>query len=421
MSKYLIKNVLKNINVHKVAYIFFALQIAISFVILLIFTSISASVSADYDEIKNDVTSKSISFSLEDPYATQESASDMKKDTTIKYEDYKYLKSKYSDVLSVSYVYREVFSSFKDGEFTTAIAFFATDEFFYNGYYNPNIKNFETGNTIYAPTHFKEMIKNILNTTDSNINIFNTFLTNKKLKDYSYVDINKIHNGNYNYIFHAADSYYQRRNQNTVLLNDAIIIPIGLYEPIDADNPYYTGSLSINFYGVTDTVVLKEIVQYFEQKYGNNGQLECTFNSPLSEAKTYISSQIILSETFKTIAYVCLAIVGIGFIGLLLIIFENRIKKMAISLVMGATYKQLYLEAVLEIEAVILLGTAVGGIATYYIINYLNKAITAIDIKANSLAITYLITGIIISGVLMSFIVLNKIMKIAPNEVLKKE
>lgn len=116
-----------------------------------------------------------------------------------------------------------------------------------------------------------------------------------------------------------------------------------------------------------------------------------------------------------------MTITGIGFIGLILVIFNNRKKKLAVALVTGATYFDLYLEIILEIETVILSGVLLGEILGITGLNILDKQVTIFEFGTDiGLAILLPIIYAAI-GIIISLAALYNLFKMQPNEILKKE
>ena len=114
-------------------------------------------------------------------------------------------------------------------------------------------------------------------------------------------------------------------------------------------------------------------------------------------------------------------ITGVGFIGLIMVIFNNRRKKLAVALVTGATYKQLYIETVIEIEAVILSGALLGEIFGKIILDIVSAKIDFIPISADTVTVLFLPVIYAAMGMLISLTALYKLYKMEPNEILKKE
>ena len=104
-----------------------------------------------------------------------------------------------------------------------------------------------------------------------------------------------------------------------------------------------------------------------------------------------------------------------------MVIFNNRRKKLAVALVTGATYKQLYIETVIEIEAVILSGALLGEIFGKIILDIVSAKIDFIPISADTVTVLFLPVIYAAMGMLISLTALYKLYKMEPNEILKKE
>lgn len=417
--KYLFSNVFKNVWRQKKSYIFFSVQILVSFVMMFVFGSLASSLNMGIEELENDNTAHSIY--LHEIRSKGERTGEMQYYNTfpMTYEDYLWIKKKYGDILSVSFAVRTHFSARRGENPVEFNSLFVTDEYFRNAFENDEMLNFSEKNIVLAPEGAEQMSNR--NDSEKSINYrFHDFLTYAKNDGYAVKNTDSIYNGKADRVNIFTNTWYENTEQDTVPLSNVMIAPIELFfKYFTEKDEYYNTMLSINFHGKTDTDVLNEICSHLVEEKDPAG--ECIYVSPLSVFEDYASSQVQLAKLLQTLSSAAMIITGIGFIGLILVIFNNRRKKLAIALVTGAAYSDLYLEIILEIETVILSGTLLGEFLGIIGLNILNKQITVFEFETDTglailLPIIYAIMGIIIS-----FAALYSLFKMQPNEILKKE
>lgn len=422
--KYLISNALKNGWHQKRYYSFFSVQIFLSFVIMLTFGSVASSLSSDLNEIKKDNTAHSYYFSMQldvnmEPFSgTQEATGHGNADLFFHYEDYCWIKENFGNILSVSLAERYSFTVRLDGGLEAVPVLFVTDEFFRNAYENDEFLHFSEQKTVLIPDRSEEMQN--LNLNGSNME-FQDFLNNIKKDGYKTAKTKTVFNGKSDRIYITTNESYELIDEDTAPLRDVVIAPIELYDKYIENHAHRQAAmLTINFYGETDPEVLDQICRHLAEK-DPAGQVRYSYTSPLLEFEEYADSQIQLAEVLQTLSTAAMMITGTGFIGLILVIFNNRRKKLAVALVTGATYSHLYLEIILEIETVILTGALLGEIAAISLLNILNQQITFFEFAANiGLAVLLLVIDAGM-GIAISLAALYQLFKIQPNEILKKE
>lgn len=422
--KYLISNALKNGWHQKRYYSFFSVQIFLSFVIMLTFGSVASSLSSDLNEIKKDNTAHSYYFSMQldvnmEPFSgTQEATGHGNADLFFHNEDYCWIKENFGNILSVSLAERYSFTVRLDGGLEAVPVLFVTDEFFRNAYENDKFFHFSEQKTVLIPDQSEEMQN--LNLNGSNME-FQDFLNNIKKDGYKTAKTKTVFNGKSDRIYITTNESYELIDEDTAPLSDVVIAPIELYDKYIENHAHRQAAmLTVNFYGETDPEVLDQICRHLAEK-DPAGQVRYSYTSPLLEFEEYADSQIQLAEVLQTLSTAAMMITGTGFIGLILVIFNNRRKKLAVALVTGATYSHLYLEIILEIETVILTGALLGEISGIALMNILNQQITFFEFAANiGLAVLLLViyAGM---GIAISLAALYQLFKIQPSEVLKKE
>ena len=408
--KYLFSNALKNVWHQKKSYLFFSLQILAAFIIMLVFGSISSSLNRDYDQLRDDNTAKTFYLSM----APDRNSVYAGQSLRFNYDDYQWIKEEYGGVLSVSLAIRHDFVTSLDGELEFVFGLFVTDEFFRNAYESDEMKDFSGQKTILVPTMLQSM-KDL----EDEVSIKH-FLSGLE-GEYRLKDSFDIYNGKNDYVYSSINSSYEYKDDDTSFLKDIMIAPIELYgEKLKSNDEQGYTMLTVNFYGETDTEALRSICSHLSDKY-TDGSVKCDFTSPLKEFEESANQQITLAAVLQTISTVALIITSVGFVGLILVIFNNRRKKLAIALVTGAAYSQLYCEIIAEIETVILTGSILGEIIGILALNIANGSITYFEFGTDiTLAILLPVIYIAI-GLIISFAALYKLVKIQPNEILKKE
>lgn len=416
--KYLFSNAFKNVVRQKKAYLFFSIQILISFVMMLAFGSIASSLSSDLGEIENDNTAHSIYFTEIRSEAERVGGLQYYNTSNMTYDDYLWIKENYGDILSVSFAVRTYIYALDDKGIVGFNALFVTDEYFRNAYENEEMLDFSEQKVLLVREGTEKMRN--MDDAESMNSRAGDFLAMVKDDGYEFKPADSIYNGKTDRVNIFTTTWYENKEQDTAPLSSVMIAPIELYHKYFGESgEYYNTMLSINFGGETDTAVFNEICSHLVAEKDPAG--ECIYCSPLSVFEEYAGGQISLARLLQTLSSVAMVITGVGFIGLILVIFNNRRKKLAVALVTGATYSDLYLEIILEIETVILSGALLGEIIGITGLNVLNKQVTFYEFGTDIglavlLPILYAAMGIIIS-----LAALYSLFKMEPNEILKKD
>lgn len=417
--KYLFSNAFKNVRRQKKAYLFFSVQILLSFVIMFVFGSVASSLNSDIAEVEQDNTAHSI-YLHEIRSDGERTESYLYYNTTpMTYEDYLWIKENYGNSLSVSFAVSTHFTSLNGTMPIGFNALFVTDEYFFNCYENKEMLDFSKQKIILAPEG-AEQLSNLGETGDPITDRLRDFLDYAEDEGYTVKPTQSIYNGKADRVNIFTTTWYQNKEQDTAPLSNVMIAPIELYHKyIEGSGDSHSTMLSINFSGETDTDIFSRICDHLVTEKDPAG--ECIYVSPLSVFEEYASGQIQLAKLFQTISAVAAVITGVGFIGLILVIFNNRRKKLAIALVSGATYFDLYLEIILEIEAVILSGVLLGEVIGITGLNIMSKQVTVFELAANTELAVLLPVIYAAMGVVISLTALYNLFKMEPNEVLKKE
>lgn len=416
--KYLFSNAFKNVFRQKKAYLFFSIQIFISFVMMLAFGSIASSLSSDLGETENDNTAHSIYLVEIRSEAERVGGLQYYNTSNMTYDDYLWIKENYGDILSVSFAVRTYINALDDEGFADFHVLFVTDEYFRNAYENEEMLDFSEQKVLLVREGTEKM-RNFDDPKNMNSRAGDFFAMVKE-DGYELKPVDSIYNGKTDTVNIRTPTLYENKEQDTVPLSSVMIAPIELYYKYFGESgEYYNTMLSINFGGETDTAVFNEICSHLVAEKDPAG--ECIYCSPLSVFEEYAGGQISIARLLQTLSSVAMVITGVGFIGLILVIFNNRRKKLAVALVTGATYSDLYLEIILEIETVILSGALLGEIIGITGLNVLNKQVTVYEFGTDIglavlLPILYAAMGIIIS-----LAALYSLFKMEPNEILKKD
>ena len=415
--KYLFSNAFKNVWRQKKSYILFSFQIFISFVMMLVFGSLASSLSMGIGELENDNTAHSIYLHEIRSKGDRTGELQYYNTSPMTYEDYSWIKENYDDILSVSFAVPYLFNVYVDEDIVGLYALFVSDEYFRNAYERENLLNFSEQKIILVPDGTDKMRN--LNWDIGDVE-FQDFLNMAKSDGYTTKPIEDISNGKSDRVYLFTNTWYENIEKDTTPLSSVVIAPMELYNKYVAEkHEYPMPMLSINFYGETDTDVFSRICDHLVKEKDPAG--ECVYVSPISIFEEHASGQIMLANLLKTISGVAMTITGIGFIGLILVIFNNRKKKLAVALVTGATYFDLYLEIILEIETVILSGVLLGEILGITGLNILDKQVTIFEFGTDiGLAILLPIIYAAI-GIIISLAALYNLFKMQPNEILKKE
>ena len=222
--------------------------------------------------------------------------------------------------------------------------------------------------------------------------------------------------------------WYPIYQDTTVPLKDSLILPFDLMEDFhdyfkDKDTmiPSLQTLLTVSFAGDVNPNIIKEISDRLAETHSNKQPLKALYYTPYEIFESYAKGQIQIAGLLNFIASASMIITGVGFIGLIMVIFNNRKKKLAVALVTGATYKELYIETVIEIEAVIISGALLGELFGKIILSIVSGKIDFIPISEDTLTAIFLPVIYASMGMLISLTALYKLYKMEPNEILKKE
>lgn len=469
---YLFINALKNIRSQKKSYLFFSAQILIAFVLMLVFESIASSVSESLSEAENDPAAHTYYFemrpddsalSLEERKELQEKVDKSKnitdeiyedledledltddlsyfavtEDYDFTYEDYQWIKNRFGDEITVSLsacfnrmgviIDPELDMNRTDGVvpgYKNIPVFFVTDGYFTNNYLNEGIKNFSSEKTAFLPDRYEEMEDTVF-TDYVQLSEFLGWLKNKGYKTENILNIKNEYSDR---MFFQNCMWYPIYQDTTVPLKDSLILPFDLMEDFhdyfkdkDTTIPSLQTLLTVSFAGDVNPNIIKEISDRLAKTHSNKQPLKAFYYTPYEIFESYARGQIQIAELLNFIASASMIITGVGFIGLIMVIFNNRKKKLAVALVTGATYKELYIETVIEIEAVILSGALLGELFGKIILNIVSVKIDFIPIYEDTLTALFLPVIYAAMGMLISLTALYKLYKMEPNEILKKE
>ncbi len=161
--------------------------------------------------------------------------------------------------------------------------------------------------------------------------------------------------------------------------------------------------------------ILDEILKYLRQAHGESYTYE--FNNPLSDYKKSSESLTELSTYFGRMAAVMLAILLIGFTGIVKIFMKKREKELAINMALGASKKTLILELFLEVFSICTVGSIIGIFIGNALTLRVDIAVFDITFHWES-AVLCSILGLI-STILITMSSIKKISKMKPIELLR--
>lgn len=411
--KYLFSNSIKNIARQKKAYFLFSLEIFLSVTVMLVFGSISSSLNRDYNRLKRDNTSKTIYLYLLPQWGSEF----IGKDLSFTYDDYLWIKEKYGDVLSPCYMLRHNFLTSLDDNIEFVFGLFVTDEYFVNCYEGRGMDNFSDQKLILTPSRINDMTDY---TNETEIFSMKYFLENSG-RGYLQKDIKEISNGGKDIVYTFPLFSYSENAESSAPLSEVMIAPISLYnEEWQHTESRDTDMLTLNFNGKTDPAVLRDIREHLSEVH-SGGAVNCSCASPLTSFEEYAKGQITLANVLQALSAAAAVITGVGFAGLILIIFNNRKKRLAVALVTGADYSKLYGEMIIEIETVIAAGVLMGEIIGFIGIMLLDVNFSFCDFTLSPSLAIGLPAAFITAGILISLGALYKLVKMEPNEILKKD
>jgi ABC-type antimicrobial peptide transport system permease subunit len=161
--------------------------------------------------------------------------------------------------------------------------------------------------------------------------------------------------------------------------------------------------------------ILDEVLKYLRQVHGESYTYE--FNNPLTEYKKSSESLTELSRYFGRMAVVMLAILLIGFTGIVKIFMKKREKELAINMALGASKKILIMELFLEVLSICTLGSIIGIFIGNLLTLRVDIAVFDITFHWESAALCSILG--LISTILITMSSIKKISKMKPIELLR--
>jgi len=410
MNRYLAWLAWHRVRKNKKIYFLFAVQIFLTAVLIVVFSSISSAATQAYKKASEDVTSRVIQIQLPDQSLSE--------------EDYQYIRDNYPDQLTASFVYRSNIQVWKNNvsieEAIPIALYYVSDEFFSINYPNENSRKFSLQHTIFVPDEIVEKYnsyqwigKEIKPTFFSTYEKESRVATLNDGQEYQVVPISQLSVGTTDSIYCTGDLFIERKAENTLPVQRCMILPLSA-----AKNRLESGSysiLSIDFKkDEKDTKILYELYTHFKEKY----KASVTFDSSLQQMQTQVTGYKKLSQAAEWISFICVTIVLVGFVGLLFILAERRKRDTALAIACGAKPRQLYIQGSLEIFFVVQCASISGVIASIFLIRIIEKRISFFDLQINTLSVVLTILVSFLLSAALSIIPLVKMMKAKPVEIL---
>jgi ABC-type antimicrobial peptide transport system permease subunit len=175
-----------------------------------------------------------------------------------------------------------------------------------------------------------------------------------------------------------------------------------LHEIIIAPMSFMLGGMSrailaVDFIdGNTNGETLMGIADFLSADMG----VEVRFNSLFQRFAAQIDEMAAVLGTVNMILYFCLIVVFIGFVGLVIILYERRKRNIAMSMVCGAFQRQIAAEVLIEVGFVVMSSVGIAAIISVIIQN------TLISFREFPFYVNYGFIGIVtLSALVISVIV----------------
>jgi uncharacterized membrane protein YiaA len=434
---YAASNAFKRLIKNKSVYSLYFIQISVAFCLLVLISSLNYTIRKTLDEHSNESTWTMFFFRPASFRNAGGSPSDFRSrapDRSFTFEEYEYIKERYSDVLHVCLAgYRNFGTGFatllEDGTFDeptisrTYHIFNATDEFLRFVYPMENPPPLNSEQYIYAGgdfitdlyDHF-EIFGRINYRNLENVDVYNNTITLTEGGVFTVLHIDVLTGGAEGSIYYSGSPSLRGQSVETRDINDCIIAPYGFKLSLIPNS--FSGILSIAFKDdVADGAVIREILDYLQAFSGS--ELGYTFSSLMQANFGTVNLLKNIADTYGTILWPCVVIMIIGFIGLMAIIIDNRKRNIAVSIICGATSKRIMTELFIEVQAIILL-SGLTGIAASFLLRDMASRYMGMEITINYQFMLVSLMTAFLSGIVIMLIPAAKINKLDILQVLGK-
>lgn len=205
---------------------------------------------------------------------------------------------------------------------------------------------------------------------------------------------------------------YMEDSMNIASFDDFIILPLSAAGDMPCQSivaiPIKSGEEN------TVSTTLTEIQAYIISQHPSGDYIVRNYGEEMQQA---LSRNNILAGLINFLAAFVLAIVALGLTGLLLVFINKRKREFAVSLMCGATYRQLIAEVFFEILSVVLLGTVLGNLLCIPFLPLFGGIGVATGYSVLSLVIC--VSGGMALSAAVYFMSLHKIKHISPVHTLK--
>lgn len=400
---YIGSSAIKRVFRNKSIYTIFAVQIMIAVLIISVVSSIATSLAREYKNLLEDRASNVFYFTTHANIRPDDLTGLMQGGisallTSFSMEHYEHLSEHFADI-NVCLAMRTVVTVNPMAE-TSFVVFSTTNEFFEFALPTNQDLDLNNANIIYAnpqflhqlaegialaPSFFDMTMPNLLyvNTADNSITLTNGEVFQVK-------PIQSIIADERAQIF--FDDNLWDREDFTHSISEVVIAPInftlgGISRVI----------LAIEFAdGSIDGETLLSITDFLSTDLG----VEVRFDSLFQRFSVQTDEMAAVLSTVNMILFFCLVVVFIGFVGLVIILYERRKRNIAMSMVCGAFQGQIMAEVLLEVGFVVMSSVGIATIISVIIQN------TLINFREFPFYANYgFISIIILSAVVISVIV----------------
>jgi len=390
---YIGSSAIKRVFRNKRIYIIFAVQIMIAVLIISVVSSIATSLSREYENLLEDRASNVFYFTAHANIRHDDLAGLMQGGisallTTFTMEHHEHINKHFTDVKACLAV-RSVVTVNPLAE-TSFVVFSTTNEFFDFALPTNHIIDLNDANIIYAdpqfihqlaegvalaPFFFEMTVPNLLyvNVADNSITLTNGEVFHVR-------PIQDIVADGHTQVFFDNDLW--NKEDYTHYINEIVIAPThfklgGMSRAI----------LAVDFIdGNIDGEMLLGITDFLSADLG----AEVRFDSLFQRFSAQTDEMAAVLSTVNMILYFCLAVIFIGFLGLVIILYERRKRNIAMSMVCGAFHRQIAAEVLLEVGFVVMSSVGIATIISLIIQN------TLIDFREFPFYVNYGFIGILI-------------------------
>lgn len=408
-SQRALQKISKNIG----TYLLLIAQIIFAFAMMCTFSNINISLQKEISRVYDDPTSHvQIIFSYLASAPKGFMGMEDMNAGFVTQENYKYLNETYGDKVDFCLAYKIPIviakSEIEPGQYDLGVyqTYVTTKEFFPNFLGMEAPEEFNQENVIYCPKDLSEFLADPVRWENNPFADMNTLnLTGKTT-----VDVQGI--SDREYVFFPQVLHPNQRNQEKLPLSQLVVAPLSMLP----ENPPKQSYFGFKFKGEIDNKIQYEISKYLTESHENKYMYYA--DSSWDQYAISAESLLQLAQILQVVSILCFVAVCIGFAGFIFILLNRRKKNIALSMALGAVYKQISCELLLEIGTVILIGCVGGMITSTVISNLITNIIPYIVIENSIFPILGMTALFIVSGLAIGGLAINRIMRWSPNEII---